>query len=86
MAEYCRDLKQKSKYLKTKFKDYEQDILGHFEVEALVKQVGNIDTISKKRLIKEIKRLVNLQKNAAKMSVLGKMYVLGVVISSNWEA
>lgn len=71
LMEYCRDRILKSKDLKTKFKDYEQDISGYFELKALLGQVGTLDNISLKRLFKEIKRLINIQKNAAKMSVLG---------------
>jgi hypothetical protein len=76
-VEYCRDFKQKSKDLQIKLTDYEQDIRGYFELEALFEHVGNIDLIFWKRLIKEIKRLISLQKDAAEMSVLG------IVVNSN---
>jgi Ca2+-binding EF-hand superfamily protein len=76
-VDYCRHWKPKNKDLKTKFKDYGQDIRGYLEFEALIRQVGNLDTVSWKRLIKEIKRLINIQKAAAEMSVLG------IVVNSN---
>jgi len=79
-VECCRDWTQNSKDLKSKFKDYEQDIRGYFELEALLDQVGNIDTISWKLLIKEIKHLINLQKNTTETSVLG------VVVNLNRRA
>ena len=71
LMEYCRCWTQKNRDLKTKFKDYKQDIIGYFELKALLEQVGTINSISRKRWFKEIKRLINLQKEAAKISVLG---------------
>lgn len=70
LIEYYRDWTPKSKDLKTKFKDYELDICGYFELKDLLGQVSNIDTGSKKRFIKEIKRLIRLQKDITKRSAL----------------
>jgi|GEM_PF-3259491 Ca2+-binding EF-hand superfamily protein len=71
LIEYCRNWKPKNKDLKSKFKDYEQDIRGYFELETLLGQLGNIDTVSKKRLIKEIKRLIRLQNDRTEKSASG---------------